>query len=213
LANLMKSLGADDALNLDGGGSTTMVAQMPGDDAPSVRNAPSDGVQRPVPNGLGFVTAAPRSVCLRSNYDFPAYPKLVKGNTGDVVVTAQCLLESVGFDTGAGDPTGTMDTATSAATRSFQAAIGLPVVGRVNAATWTALLSAGDTPLLRIGSKGWAVERVQRALTAALHRTVVIDGDFGAQTEQAVRDYQSSRGLIPSGIVRLGTWSALQSGE
>jgi peptidoglycan hydrolase-like protein with peptidoglycan-binding domain len=57
------------------------------------------------------------------------------------------------------------------------------------------------------------VERVQRALTAALHRTVVIDGDFGAQTEQAVRDYQSSRGLIPSGIVRLGTWSALQSGE
>jgi peptidoglycan hydrolase-like protein with peptidoglycan-binding domain len=155
LANLMKSLGADDALNLDGGGSTTMVAQMPGDDAPSVRNAPSDGVQRPVPNGLGFVTAAPRSVCLRSNYDFPAYPKLVKGNTGDVVVTAQCLLESVGFDTGAGDPTGTMDTATSAATRSFQAAIGLPVVGRVNAATWTALLSAGDTPLLRIGSKGW----------------------------------------------------------
>jgi hypothetical protein len=56
LARLLKSLGADDALNLDGGGSTTMVARMPGDRAVSVRNTPSDGAQRPVPNGLGFTT-------------------------------------------------------------------------------------------------------------------------------------------------------------
>jgi hypothetical protein len=60
LANLLRSLGADDALNLDGGGSTTMVARMPGDNAVSVRNNPSDGAQRPVPNGLGFVTTAGR---------------------------------------------------------------------------------------------------------------------------------------------------------
>ncbi len=58
LARLLKSLGADDALNFDGGGSTTMVARMPGDKAVSVRNTPSDGSQRPVPNGLGFTTTA-----------------------------------------------------------------------------------------------------------------------------------------------------------
>ncbi len=58
LANYMKSLGADDALNLDGGGSTTMVARMPGDTTVSVRNTPSDGVQRPVPNGIGFISTA-----------------------------------------------------------------------------------------------------------------------------------------------------------
>ncbi|WP_117210620.1 phosphodiester glycosidase family protein [Allorhizocola rhizosphaerae] len=58
LANYMKSLGADDALNLDGGGSTTLVARMPGDTTVSVRNTPSDGTQRAVPNGLGFVTTA-----------------------------------------------------------------------------------------------------------------------------------------------------------
>jgi hypothetical protein len=213
LANLMQSLGADDALNLDGGGSTTMAAQMPGDDVISVRNTPSDGAQRPVPNGLGFVTAAPRSVCLRAKYDFPAYPKLVEGDTGEVVVAAQCLLESVGFDTGAGEPTGTMGPATVAAARGFQTAIGLPVRGTLNASTWTALLSAGDIPLLRIGSTGWAVERLQRALIAALHRAVAIDGDLGPQTEQAVRDYQSSRHLAVTGIVRVGTWSALQSGR
>jgi Phosphodiester glycosidase len=60
LAKLLKSLGAKYALNLDGGGSTTMVARMPGDDAVSVRNTPSDGAQRPVPNGIGFVTTARR---------------------------------------------------------------------------------------------------------------------------------------------------------
>ncbi|NUT38299.1 MAG: hypothetical protein HOV79_35080 [Hamadaea sp.] len=58
LANYMKSLGADDALNLDGGGSTTMVARMPGATAVSVRNTPSDGTQRLVPNGIGFLSTA-----------------------------------------------------------------------------------------------------------------------------------------------------------
>lgn len=51
LAQLMSDLGADDALNLDGGGSSTMLAP----DAAgvmSVRNSPSDGHLRKVANGL-----------------------------------------------------------------------------------------------------------------------------------------------------------------
>ncbi|ROT31865.1 hypothetical protein EF879_15540 [Micromonospora sp. HM5-17] len=58
LANYMRSLGADDAINLDGGGSSTLVARMPGATSVSVRNTPSDGSQRAVPNGLGFVSTA-----------------------------------------------------------------------------------------------------------------------------------------------------------
>ncbi|MEV4413167.1 phosphodiester glycosidase family protein [Catellatospora sp. NPDC049609] len=58
LAAYMKSLGADDAINLDGGGSSTLVARMPGATSVSVRNAPSDGAQRAVPNGIGFVSTA-----------------------------------------------------------------------------------------------------------------------------------------------------------
>ncbi len=60
LARLMRSLGDEDALNLDGGGSSTMVA---GNSAGvvGVRNRPSDGRQRYVPNGLGFRYTAPRS--------------------------------------------------------------------------------------------------------------------------------------------------------
>lgn len=58
LANYMKSLGADDAINLDGGGSSTLVARMPGATSVSVRNTPSDGTQRAIPNGLGFISTA-----------------------------------------------------------------------------------------------------------------------------------------------------------
>jgi hypothetical protein len=51
LANLMQSLGAEDALNLDGGGSSTMLAYGP-DNLVTVRNSPSDGFERRVANGL-----------------------------------------------------------------------------------------------------------------------------------------------------------------
>ncbi|CAM3281328.1 phosphodiester glycosidase family protein [Nocardioides dubius] len=52
LANLMTELGVEDALNLDGGGSSTMIARNQSGKV-SVRNYPSDGAQRVVPNGLG----------------------------------------------------------------------------------------------------------------------------------------------------------------
>ena len=51
LAKLMKRLGAEDALNLDGGGSTTMVAKVPAGGS-RVINSPSDGFLRSVANGL-----------------------------------------------------------------------------------------------------------------------------------------------------------------
>lgn len=50
---LLKRMGAEDGLNLDGGGSSTMMAREPGESL-GVVNAPSDGGLRSVPNGLGF---------------------------------------------------------------------------------------------------------------------------------------------------------------
>ncbi len=50
LGNMMLRLGAEDALNLDGGGSTTFAAMRKG--ALRVINTPSDGFLRSVPNGL-----------------------------------------------------------------------------------------------------------------------------------------------------------------
>jgi len=54
LGRFLSQLGADDAINLDGGGSTTMVARLPGDTGTSVLNSPSDGAERLDANGLGL---------------------------------------------------------------------------------------------------------------------------------------------------------------
>lgn len=53
LGKMMLRLGAEDALNLDGGGSTTLAAVRDG--KLQVLNSPSDGVQRSVPNGLEVI--------------------------------------------------------------------------------------------------------------------------------------------------------------
>ena len=48
LANRMQELGCTDALNLDGGGSTSIVSLMPGDGVPTLQNKPSDGRERKI---------------------------------------------------------------------------------------------------------------------------------------------------------------------
>ena len=56
-ADMLVALGADTGLNLDGGGSTTLVARPLGGDQATLRNTPSDGTQRADPTGIGlFVT-------------------------------------------------------------------------------------------------------------------------------------------------------------
>ncbi|ONI74851.1 multidrug transporter [Actinosynnema sp. ALI-1.44] len=58
LAAIMKEMGAYNALNLDGGGSSTMLAREPGTTELDVENKPSDGAERPVPNGLALYAPA-----------------------------------------------------------------------------------------------------------------------------------------------------------
>lgn len=59
LAEFMKSIGAYNSLNLDGGGSTTMGIKYSGDKNTTVVNTPSDGSQRPIVSGVGIKTNAP----------------------------------------------------------------------------------------------------------------------------------------------------------
>lgn len=48
LAERMKELGCTDALNLDGGGSTSIVSLLPGDSLTELKNSPSEGKERAV---------------------------------------------------------------------------------------------------------------------------------------------------------------------
>ena len=59
LSDLMGRIGADDAVNLDGGGSTTLVTRGPGETVPTVRNHPSGVAERPVANAIGVFSGRP----------------------------------------------------------------------------------------------------------------------------------------------------------
>ncbi|MFD1859339.1 phosphodiester glycosidase family protein [Aeromicrobium camelliae] len=59
LGEFMADLGAENAVNLDGGGSTSMVARPAGAEDVRVQNTPSDGHERQVPNALVFYSSAP----------------------------------------------------------------------------------------------------------------------------------------------------------
>ncbi len=61
LANLMLSLGAYNAVNLDGGGSTAMVSRTLGTHDLKVVNTPSDGGLRSISTAIGVFSVAPSS--------------------------------------------------------------------------------------------------------------------------------------------------------
>jgi hypothetical protein len=63
---------------------------------------------------------------------------------------------------------------------------------------------AAEPPLLKRGSKGEDVKRLQRLLG------IKADGIFGKGTEAAVKAFQSARKLVPDGKVGAYTWAALE---
>ncbi|WP_030279601.1 phosphodiester glycosidase family protein [Streptomyces catenulae] len=56
LATVLRGVGARDGVDLDGGGSSTLVTRAPHGGPVVVRNHPSGGAERPVPNALGVFT-------------------------------------------------------------------------------------------------------------------------------------------------------------
>lgn len=68
-------------------------------------------------------------------------------------------------------------------------------------------------PVLRKGSGGVGqapfVQRLQRRLSAVGQEELTVDGDFGRQTDAAVRAFQRSRRLGVNGVVESKTWLAL----
>ena len=96
---------------------------------------------------------------------------------------------------------------TEAKTRSFQKAAGLQETGSVNDATWAAglakaMISTG-MPEIERGSRGNAV-RVAQAIIGA-----DADGDFGPNTDAALKAFQKAKGLATDGCAGANTWKAL----
>ena len=74
----------------------------------------------------------------------------------------------------------------------------------------TPACSTGGYPIIRNGSRGNYVCIAQDDLNTLGYTTGGLDGVFGTQTYNAVRRYQSSRGLSVDGIIGCNTWRSLQ---
>ena len=143
--------------------------------------------------------------------DRPHYRTLHRGDRGRAVRTAQCLLGRTGNLHGR--PDGRFDGRTRAAVRHFQRPAGLRPTGRLDERTWAALLAAGPRPVLKRGTEGPSVRRLQRSLTAALPGAVRVQGHFGPATTAAVQRYQRRTGLRVTGVAGPRTWRALHQGR
>lgn len=72
----------------------------------------------------------------------------------------------------------------------------------------TGKITAADMPLVKKGSKGEAVRKLQEMLNAKGYK-LTEDGDFGSKTEAAVKAYQKANGLEVDGEVGEKTWGSL----
>jgi peptidoglycan hydrolase-like protein with peptidoglycan-binding domain len=127
-------------------------------------------------------------------------PTVKSGDSGDTVTAIQYLLRQAGQDL---DADGDFGDQTDAAVRAFQKAKGLTVDGIVGSQTWTALFVT-----VKKGDQGDAVSAAQ-TLLAARGQDAGVDGDFGDQTDAAVRAFQKAKGLTVDGVVGSQTWAAL----
>ncbi|SRR5579883_209900 len=77
--------------------------------------------------------------------------------------------------------------------------------------TWQSLRADAPVgkPVLRRGSVGEDVERVQNVLKIVSLYSGVTDGNFGSATEAAVKKLQQNKGLIVDGVISNQTWKVL----
>lgn len=140
-----------------------------------------------------------------------SYPRLDEGDSGTAVHTLECLLKERGYSVSVD---GDFGSSTTKAIDAFRGTLGWgPTNGNTTSSTWTALLSAGSKPrVLKRGSVGEAVWRLQRALRAA-GESVSINGVYDGKTVSAVKGYRSANGLSSYETTESSVWSLLQRGK
>ncbi len=120
---------------------------------------------------------------------------LKKGTSGEPVKRLQTKL-GVTAD-------GIFGSGTEAALKVYQQKEGIAVDGVAGPDTF-AHMGLHELILLRKGSKGELVKKLQQALAIAA------DGAFGSGTEKAVKEYQASKGLKVDGLAGPATLATME---
>jgi peptidoglycan hydrolase-like protein with peptidoglycan-binding domain len=141
-----------------------------------------------------------------------AEPVLKRGSTDPVVLDLQQALRTLGHDPGPID--GVFGARTENAVKAFQTAREIPADGVVGRVTWINIDEADQSePVLRVGSSGLPVRRLQSRMTAVGFNTGGVDGRFGQATELAVKDLQQQSRLAVDGVVGASTWAVVDALE
>jgi peptidoglycan hydrolase-like protein with peptidoglycan-binding domain len=147
---------------------------------------------------------------------FDGYRLLRVGVRGADVRRLQKVLTDLGYRPGPVD--GISGSRTVAAVAAFQADAGLKTDGLAGRVTRAALKtrydvesssSVAESGILRKGSRGADVQRVQELLAKAGYSPGPADGIFGSRTELAVLSFQEDHGLRVDGLVGANTRKTL----
>jgi hypothetical protein len=162
------------------------------------------------PNGVVFALAAgPFWVQIKAtaapaaNTPEASWPIVKVGDQGVEVYTIQYLLRANGLNL---NPDGIFGPQTRARVEDFQTQKNLAKDGIVGPQTWSALIVQ-----VQQGSSGDAVRAVQMLLKDKFGYNITVDGIFGPNTADAVKSFQTSKGLTSDGIVGPITWRNLVS--
>src|SRR5215510_13717062 len=139
-------------------------------------------------------------------------PVLKQGSTGPEGRDLQQALKALGFDPGPVD--GVFGARRHGAVKAFQQAREIAVDGVVGRVTWINIDEADQSePVLRVGSSGLPVSRLQSRMSAVGFDTGGVDGRFSPKTEQAVRELQQRAHIGVDGVVGPQTWAIVDALE
>ena len=111
-----------------------------------------------------------------------AEPVLKKGSTDPAVRDLQAALKALGHDPGPID--GAFGAKTESAVKAFQQEREISVDGIVGRVSWINIDEADQSePVLRVGSSGLPVRRLQSRMSAVGFDTGGVDGRFSPKTE------------------------------
>jgi hypothetical protein len=195
-------------INIDRNYLDLRTPTLPGSStpAPAPAPAPAPGAPEYTGSNLSDPKCTPATIS-RASY-VTINPKM---NT-TLFVPLQCVLKQRRLYPY--EVTGRWNAQTTSAVHAFQRSVGNSARNYVSQADWVSLFVAGNGgSILKSGSRGADVTRVQRAMNAAASPRLSVNGTYDAATANAVGAYQRKVGISATKVVASQTWSALRVGR